>query len=129
MANQDAVPQSPTEPTDREVDARIASCLGWTGVKQLDSTLSSWRSWVGNPPEGESWNYIPNYTGKEGLFVNRVITALDARGLGEKYVETLASMLPNFGPAWFNSEVWRIASASLSLRARAALTVLENAKP
>lgn len=77
-----------------------------------------------------AWTW--NYCGDERDFASRLIPALDARGLLEKYAELLL---------WsaFESEASEVLytpppyqwmamcmKASLSLRARAALTVLEN---
>ena len=64
----------------------------------------------------------------EWEFVSFVIPALDERGLGEKYVEEIARRLwPHSDQvAWYADEVWTAFKALLSLRARAALTVLEN---
>lgn len=136
-------PEPPAELTDREVNERFARVLGRTLPTRDEMVAEARRVWA-EQPDCQWFSSLGGFSAyrdggsvivsaytlpcatDERDFAQFVIPALDARGLGEKYVETLASMLPNFGPAWFNSEVWRIASAPLSLRARAALTVLEN---
>jgi hypothetical protein len=64
-------------------------------------------------------------------FEQHVLAALDARGLGEKYAEELATLvwpdlIPTLRQPWYNDEMWSILKAPLSLRARAALSVLQT---
>lgn len=61
----------------------------------------------------------------EWSFVHCVLPALDARGLGEDYLDALCLLL------WEDAKRlptrWEIVKAPLSLRSRAALTTLEHA--
>ena len=105
---------------DREVDERIAAVLGWKMIG-LESGFS-----FGMPPNDIRRREIPSFTVSERQFATDVIPALDERGLGEQYMIVLDGMIDSSDPTvapfrWG----WQIAKAPLSLRARAALSVLE----
>jgi len=64
----------------------------------------------------------------EEIFAKSVIPALDERGLGVQWIMTTLTMIPGVNDAatWAGM-AWLTHKAPLSLRSRAALSVLENA--
>lgn len=75
-----------------------------------------------------AWTW--NYCGDERDFASRLIPALDARGLGERYEIAVLALTLNMPVHEYRSldfgDAWTLRKAPLSPRARAALTVLEN---
>lgn len=103
------------ELTDREVGRRLRRAIRSADTARDDDEY---------PDDLYEWE-----------LVSFVIPALDARGLGEKYAMELTGRVRELHmdddvelrdalALW--SELWRIVSAPLSLRARAALSVLEG---
>ena len=112
--------------TDREVNHCLMLALGWEYLPNTSSTYQHTKA----PRALDSCFAVPiEFAGNEKAFARYVIPALDERGLGEKYVEEIARRLwPHSDQvAWYADEVWTAFKAPLSLRARAALSVLENA--
>ena len=71
--------------------------------------------------------YPPGYSSNETIFEHRVIPALDERGLGVQWIMTTLTMIPGVNDAatWAGM-AWLTHKAPLSLRARAALRVLQS---
>ena len=113
--------------SDDEVAERLLVALGWTKVTRgfggvLYATMPSPEMYRAKAPE---------LAENEAHFAAHVIPALDERGLGVKYTEALESEMERAsgyeGPPGYRAFCWDLIKAPLSLRARAALSVLENA--
>ena len=74
--------------------------------------------------------YPPGYSSNETIFAHHVIPALDERGLGVKYTEALEKEMERAsgyeGPPGYRAFCWDLIKAPLSLRSRAALSVLQS---
>ena len=111
---------------DREVDERLLAALGWTSI--TEGFGGHLYGFMPHPHDLERCA-APSPVDEEGDFAQYVIPALDERGLGEKYEQTMMTRLVEEreapGPLSY-SDMWLSHKAPLSLRARAALAVLEG---
>jgi hypothetical protein len=128
---------------EREIDARLATAIGWALTAPVDPTCGHS---VGVNRDGSSAKrnfchdgtreiVIPSFTESADSF-RAVLDVIDARGLGEKYIVALARSLwtddanptdeellaaPSYVP-----DIWDLVRAPLPLCASAAVEVLEE---